>query len=216
MTDQLTHPYTGIPLSKTFLKSMEFARVDIEELPDTVDDCDGEINEAQAQIELMDQQIELEAAGATRRSSGDPDWPSKVTHARRYVTLRRGILVRWRKRLRHAEEVKEAKNPPSAIPAQLRNEYQQGIERRIDHYKLKVREIDACMRALKSVVRRLDEASRTEVYAEIDKASATLDKIRDMKESGQTLPTLDDAEEADLPDGFWEAALPRPARESGV
>lgn len=171
MTDQQTHPYTGIPLSKTFLKSMANARVDIEELPDTVDDCDGEISEAQAQIELMDQQVALEAAGATRRSAKDPKWPLKVASARVFFARRRGVLVRWRKRLQAMET---ALNPPDPIPAQMRKDYQRALARQILHYKKVNAEMNACKRGLKAVVARLDEASRNEVYAEIDAALAAL------------------------------------------
>lgn len=39
--------------------------------------------------------------------------------------------------------------------------------------------------------------------------TASLDEIRAMKARGETRPTRSDAPEIDLPDGFWDDAIPQ-------
>ena len=42
--------------------------------------------------------------------------------------------------------------------------------------------------------------------------TASLDEIRAMKSRGETRPTRADAPEIDLPDGFWDDAIPQEPR----
>lgn len=183
MSERVLHPYTGIEISKTLQKHMRNARVDIEELPDTIVDIDSEIEMLEADIAQMDQQIELETAGATHRADADPEWPMRVNHARLYVARKRGVLRRWRRQL----VMSGVGLPPKddAIPAQMRADYQRAVQRRIDHFKRMGEDLKVHVDALSAIARNLPHDLRGEVWDALANARSAMTDVREQDEKFQ-------------------------------
>lgn len=99
MTEKPTHAETGIEISNTFGKQCARFHVAIDDLPSDLNDLRDEIEQLTAEIEHIDQQIALEAGGATNLCASDPDWARRAPTARRMLAGRRGVLRGWERRL---------------------------------------------------------------------------------------------------------------------
>ena len=183
MTERLIHPETGIEISNTFRRQMERWRVELAELPGNMADLLDEIEQLNAEIDHVDQQIALEAGGATDVSEHDETWPFRAGNARRMMAGRRGVLRGWQHRMKAAAAQQAERDKD--LRHQEAEDLKRGLLKQRNHYQQLSATISVYADALKGLSSELPAAPRERVYSAVADAQAALKEAQKAEAEAQ-------------------------------